>query len=78
MPTGEVLKGHYNVARDGGLAMAFSGGKTATAIGIGSGGVQFVARGPSTEILCRGSVSIGGHGNGECQTVEGAVWAVSY
>jgi hypothetical protein len=43
MPTGEVLKGHYNVARNGSMAMDFSGGQTATAIGVGSDGVQFVA-----------------------------------
>jgi hypothetical protein len=78
MPDGEVLHGYYRVARNGGIAMAFSGGQSATAIGFGSGGVQFVAKGPRTEILCRGSVSFSGHGNGECQTVDGAVWAVSY
>jgi hypothetical protein len=78
MPDGEVLHGHYRVARDGGMAMVFSGGQTATAIGEGGGGVQFVLRGPRTEMLCRGSVSFGGHGNGECQTEDGALWAVSY
>jgi hypothetical protein len=78
MPDGEVLHGHYRVARDGGMVMAFSGGQTATAIGEGGGGVQFVLRGPRTEMLCRGSVSFGGHGSGECQTEDGALWAVSY
>jgi hypothetical protein len=78
MPDGEILEGNYIVARDGAIAIGFSGGRTATAIGVGNGGVQFVAKGPRTEMLCRGSVSIGGHGNGQCQTVEGAVWAVSY
>ena len=78
MPDGEVLHGHYHVARDGGMVMAFSGGQIATAIGEGGGGVQFVLRGPRTEMLCRGSVSFGGHGNGECQTEDGALWAVSY
>ena len=78
MPDGEVLHGYYRVARSGDLAMAFSGGQTATAIAMGDGGVQFVLRGPQTEILCRGSVSFNGHGNGECQNVQGAVWAVSY
>jgi hypothetical protein len=78
MPDGEVLHGYYRVARSGDVAMAFSGGQTATAIGMGGGGVQFVLRGPETEMLCRGSVSFGGHGNGDCQNVEGAVWAVSY
>jgi hypothetical protein len=58
MPGGEVLKGYYNVARSGSMAMAFSGGQTATALGLGAGGVQFVARGSITEMLCRGSVSI--------------------
>ncbi len=78
MPDGEVLQGYYRVARGGGAAMAFSGGQTATAIGFGDGAVQFVAKGPKTEMLCRGTSSIGGHGNGQCQTFEGAVWAVSY
>jgi hypothetical protein len=78
MPDGEVLHGHYRVARDGGMVMAFSGGQTATAISKGGGGVQFVLRGPRTEMLCRGSVSFGGHGSGECQTEDGALWAVSY
>ena len=78
MPDGEVLHGYYHVVRSGELAMAFSGGQTATAIGMGSGGVQFVLRGPHTEMLCRGSVSLDGHGSGQCQNVQGAVWAVSY
>lgn len=78
MPDGEIMHGHYRVARSGDIAMAFSGGQTATALGLGEGGVQFVLRGPHTEMLCRGSVSLGGHGNGECQAVDGAVWAVSY
>jgi hypothetical protein len=78
MPGGEVLHGHYHVARNGAVGMAFSGGQTATAIAMGDGGVQFVARGPSTELLCSGSGSFGGHGSGQCQNVEGAVWAISY
>jgi hypothetical protein len=79
MPNGEILKGHYYVARSGGFALAsFSDGQSATALALGDGGVQFVARGPETEMLCRGSVSLGGHGNGECQTEAGAVWAVDY
>jgi hypothetical protein len=78
MPDGEVLHGHYRVARDGGMVMAFSGGQTATAIGEGGDGVQFVLRGPRTKMLCRGSVSFGGHGNGQCETEDGALWAVSY
>jgi hypothetical protein len=78
MPNGEVLKGHYLVARESTLAMAFSGGQSATAIGLGDGNFQFVARGPKTEMLCRGSVTLGGHGSGECQTVDGALWTVDY
>jgi len=79
MPSGEILKGHYYVARSGEFAAAsFSNGQNASAIALGGGGVQFVARGPMTEMLCQGSVSLGGHGNGECQTENGAVWAVDY
>jgi hypothetical protein len=48
------------------LTCRFAGG-----IAIGDGPVQFVARGPKTEILCRRTSTPMGHGNGECQTYEG-------
>jgi hypothetical protein len=43
---------------------------------ICDGPVQFVARGPKTQMLCRGMSNPMGHGNGECQTYDGAVWAI--
>ncbi len=78
MPDGEVLKGEYHVANQGGVAMAFAGGETATGIAEGGGNVQFVAYGPKTELLCQGWSSAFGHGSGRCQTEDGAVWAVDW
>ncbi len=78
MADGEVLKGHYRVAFGGDEAFGFSGGQTASALVITGGPVQFVATGPKTQILCRGSSSTMGHGSGECQTYDGALWAVSW
>lgn len=78
MPDGEILTGTWRVAFSGAVGMAFSGGRSATAIGVGDGNVQFVASGPKTEILCRGVSSPFGHGTGECQTYEGASWTVSW
>ena len=78
MADGEVLKGHYRVAFGGGEAFAFSGPYSASAVTITDGPVQFVATGPHTQMLCRGTSSTFGHGNGECQTYTGAVWAVSW
>jgi hypothetical protein len=78
MPDQERLTGYYRVNRSGFVGMAFAGGQSASAIGFGDGAVQFVAHGPRTEMLCRGTTSAFGHGNGECQTVEGAVWAISW
>ena len=62
------------------MVVAFSGGQTATAIGEGGGGVQFVLRGPRTEMLCRGSVSFGGHrpyldAENQGRSVEGQIKA---
>jgi hypothetical protein len=78
MADGEVLTGEYRVAFSGSMGMAFSGRNSASAIVIGDGPVQFVASGPKTEILCRGTSTPMGHGNGECQTYDGAVWTVSW
>jgi hypothetical protein len=55
MPDGEERKGEYRVAFDISVATAFSGRKSAPAIVIGDGPVQFVATGPKTQVLCRGS-----------------------
>ena len=78
MADGEVLTGQYRVAFGGSAGMAFSGNQSATAIVITGGPVQFVAKGAKTQMLCRGTSSTMGHGNGQCQTVDGAVWAVSW
>jgi hypothetical protein len=78
MADGEVLTGGYRVAFGGAVGTAFAGGTSASAIIIQDGPVQFVAAGPKTQILCRGNSSPFGHGNGQCQTFEGAVWAVSW
>jgi hypothetical protein len=78
MADGEVLKGEYRVAFGSAAGMAFSGGHSASALVITDGPVQFVATGPKTQMLCRGNSSTMGHGNGECQTYDGAVWALSW
>jgi hypothetical protein len=78
MADGEVLKGEYRVAFGSSAGMAFSEGHSASALVITDGPVQFVATGPKTQMLCRGTSSTMGHGNGECQTYDGAVWALSW
>jgi hypothetical protein len=78
MADGEVLTGEYRVAFGSSVGMAFSGARTASAIVISDGPVQFVATGPKTQILCRGTSSTMGHGNGECQTYDGALWTISW
>jgi hypothetical protein len=78
MADGEILKGEYRVAFGTSTGMAFAGPVTASAIVIQDGPVQFVATGPKTQMLCRGNSSTMGHGSGQCQTYEGAVWAVSW
>jgi hypothetical protein len=78
MADGEVLTGEYRVAFGTSAAFAFSGAHSASALLIGDGPVQFVATGPKTQVLCRGSSTTMGHGSGQCQTYDGAVWAVSW
>jgi hypothetical protein len=78
MADGEVLKGTYRVAFGGASEFGFSGDKTQSALIITDGPVQFVATGPKTQILCRGVSSTLGHGQGQCQTYDGALWAVSW
>jgi hypothetical protein len=78
MADGEVLTGEYRVAFGSSTGIAFSGSQSASALVISDGPVQFVATGPKTQMLCRGNSSTMGHGNGECQTYEGAVWALSW
>jgi hypothetical protein len=78
MADGEVLTGECRVAFGNSAGMAFSEGKSASALVISDGPVQFVATGPKSQILCRGTSSTMGHGSGECQTYDGAVWAISW
>jgi hypothetical protein len=78
MGNGEVLTGEYRVAFSSSVAMAFAGTHSASALVIGDGPVQFVATGPNTQMLCRGSNTTMGHGSGQCQTFEGALWAISW
>jgi len=78
MADGEVLTGEYRVAFGAAEGFAFSGVHSASSIVIGEGPLQFVARGPKTEVLCRGTSSPFGHGSGQCQTYDGAVWAISW
>jgi hypothetical protein len=73
-----VLTGEYRVAFGSSEAFAFSGAHSASAIVISDGPVQFVATGPKTQLLCRGTSTPMGHGSGQCQTYDGAVWAVSW
>jgi hypothetical protein len=78
MADGEVLTGEYRVAFSSAVGTVFAGAASTSAIVIGDGPVQFVAKGPKTQVLCRGSSNTMGHGNGQCQTFEGAVWAISW
>jgi hypothetical protein len=78
MADGEDLKGEYRVAFASSAGMAFSGTRSSSALLISDGPVQFVATGPKTQMLCRGTSSTMGHGNGECQTYDGAMWAISW
>ncbi|OYV50505.1 MAG: hypothetical protein B7Z77_05685 [Acidocella sp. 20-58-15] len=78
MADGEVLTGRYHVAFGTAESVAFSGGTSASALAITDGPVQFVATGPKTQILCRGNSNTMGHGSGQCQTYDGAIWAVSW
>jgi hypothetical protein len=77
MADGEVLTGEYRVAFGSSVGMAFAGPYSATALVITDGPIQFVATGPRTQLLCRGTSSTMGHGNGQCQTYEGAIWNLS-
>lgn len=84
--SGEVLKGEYRVAFGSAQGFSFNNINTpygtasdsSSALVITDGPVQFVAAGPKTQILCRGMDSTMGHGNGECQTFGGALWALSW
>jgi hypothetical protein len=60
------------------MVFGSAGGQPANFAALGDGPVQFVANGPKTQMLCRGVSSPFGHGNGRCETYDGALWAVSW
>ena len=78
MADGEVLKGGYRVASGNAEGFGFAGKSSASDLIITNGPVLFAAKGPTTQILCRGNSSTMGVGSGECQTYEGAVWGMSW
>ena len=78
MADGENLTGEYRVAFGSSVGMAFAGKQSASALVITDGPVQFVLTGPRTQMLCRGASGTMGHGNGQCQTDDGALWAISW
>jgi hypothetical protein len=67
MPDGEVLTGEYRVAFGGGEAFTFAGGQTASTLLMADGSVQFVATGPKTQVLCRGTSSPWGMATGNAR-----------
>ena len=78
MADGEVLRGEYRVAFGTTEDFGFAESRPPSALVIVNGPVRFAARGPRTQIVCRGNSSTLGFGAGECQTYEGAVWAMSW
>lgn len=83
MASGEVLHGTaHAVQQDGGVVTGFASGPhgvtTYTGVGAGGGVMQFVATGPQTQMLCRGTFSPFGHGAGECRTYAGALWSITW
>ncbi len=79
MADGEVLNGSYrNSTLSGGDLSPLPSFPVASDLLIGDGPVQFVANGPKTTIYCRGHRTLGGNGNGQCQTASGALWSISW
>ena len=85
MADGEVVAGEYRVAFGESVGFLGSVGQVPPSLYVTAlfslcvirdGPVQFVARGPKTQMLCRGMSNPMGHGNGKCQTYDGAVWAI--
>jgi hypothetical protein len=80
MPDGEILKGEYQVTENASMGFAFSGGRTATAFGYGSGRpVAISAVGDRGTIMnCEATADINGHGSGICQTNRGQRYRVMF
>jgi hypothetical protein len=70
MADGGVLHGEYRVAFETAQGYAFSGPFAASSLVIADGPVQFVATGPKTLIICRGTSSTLGHGLDEAGELE--------
>jgi hypothetical protein len=80
MADGEVLTGEYRVAFGGSVETVVAGPWSASAVVIQDGPVQFVARGPGHRCYVGATAPPWGmgHGNGQCQTFEGAIWSISW
>jgi hypothetical protein len=86
MPDGKILTGTYrvafNTATSTDIGFGFAGHTAVTSFAttqsVGSGIMQFVARGPQTALLCKGYSTPAGHGQGQCETEEGALWTISW
>ena len=94
MGDGEVLTGEYSgsysLSQSLGFAnhddlgqseprvFGFSGDASSGGLRIDQGPVHFVATGPKTQILCRGRSGPMGYGDAECQTIDGAWWAINW
>jgi hypothetical protein len=83
MPDGEVLTGTYRVAfnteSSTGIGLGFAGQISVASVqSVGSGIMQFVAHGPKTALLCKGYSTPAGHGQGQCQNLDDALWTISW
>jgi hypothetical protein len=67
------MRGEYQITENAAVGIGFSGGRTATAVGYGSGRpVVISATGDRGTIMnCEGAADIGGHGSGVCETSRG-------
>jgi hypothetical protein len=80
MPDGEILRGEYQITENAAVGVAIAGARTSTAIGYGSGR-PFVSNATGdrgTLMNCEGSVDIGGHGSGVCETNKGGKYRVMF
>jgi hypothetical protein len=70
------LPNHTDVGSDNTQPFGFSDHPSPSRLRINDGPVHIVAIGPKTEILCRGRSGPMGYADAECQTVDGALWAI--
>ena len=72
MPDGEVVQGEYQLTENAAVGMG-AGGRTAAAIGYGSGRPVVVNAigNRGTMMNCEGALDIGGHGSVICETNRG-------